>query len=112
MKNLIRAAAFLKPYAWQVLATLLMLLILTGLNLIVPRVIQSVIDDGLLRADTSNLIQSSLILLGVGLASAVLDLGNRYGSEWVATHVGYDLRNRMYDHIQYLPFAYHDHAQS
>ena len=30
----------------------------------------------------------------------------------IAARVGYDLRNRMYDHIQYLPFTYHDHAQS
>jgi ATP-binding cassette subfamily B protein len=41
-----------------------------------------------------------------------LSLGNRYWSEWIAARVGYDLRNRMYDHIQYLPFTYHDHAQS
>jgi ATP-binding cassette subfamily B protein len=54
----------------------------------------------------------ALLLLGLGLISAVLNLGNRYWSEWIAARVGYDLRNRMYDHIQYLPFTYHDHAQS
>ena len=36
----------------------------------------------------------------------------RYLSEWIATHIGYDLRNRLYDHIQHLPFSYHDHAQT
>jgi ATP-binding cassette subfamily B protein len=51
-------------------------------------------------------------LLGLGLGSAVLNLGNHYLSEWIATRVGYDLRNRMYDHIQHLPFTYHDHVQS
>ena len=112
MKNLIRTAAFLRPYTWQVTASLLMLLTLTGLNLIVPRIIQSVIDDGLLRGDSVYLIRSALLLFVLGLVSALLGLGNRYTSEWVASHVGYDLRNRMYDHIQYLPFEYHDHAQS
>lgn len=112
MKNLIRTAAFLRPYAWQVVAALLMLLTLTGLNLWVPRIIQTVIDDGLLRGDTTYLIRSALLLFALGLVTALLGLGNRYTSEWVAAHVGYDLRNRMYDHIQYLPFAYHDHAQS
>src|SRR5690606_35049613 len=85
---------------------------LTGLNLIVPRVIQSVIDDGLIRGDTAYLVRAALLLLGLGLGSALLSMINRYVSEWVAVHVGYDLRNRMYDHIQYLPFEYHDHAQS
>ncbi len=112
MKNLIRAARFLKPYTWQVIATLILLLTATGLNLLVPRIIQTVIDEGLLAGNTSYLIRSSLFLLGLGLASAILGLSNRYLSEWVAARVGYDLRNRMYDHIQYLPFTYHDHAQS
>ena len=112
MKHLLRIRTFLKPYFWQILATLLMLLILTGLNLVVPRIIQSVIDDGLVRGERIYLIRSAFLLLGLGLASAILNLGNRYWSEWIAARVGYDLRNHMYDHIQYLPFTYHDHAQS
>ena len=112
MKHLLRIQIFLKPYFWQIMLTLLMLLVLTGLSLIVPRIIQSVIDDGLVRGEKTYLVQSALLLLGLGLVSAILNLGNRYWSEWIASRVGYDLRNRMYDHIQYLPFTYHDHAQS
>lgn len=112
MKHLLRIRIFLKPYLWQIAATLLILLILTGINLVVPRVIRSVIDDGLARGQTTYLVRSALLLLGLGLVSAILNLGNRYWSEWIAARVGYDLRNRMYDHIQYLPFTYHDHAQS
>lgn len=94
------------------MATLLILLILTGLSLVVPRIIRSVIDDGLARGEKLYLVRSAFLLLGLGLVSAILNLGNRYWSEWIAARVGYDLRNRMYDHIQYLPFTYHDHAQS
>jgi ATP-binding cassette, subfamily B, multidrug efflux pump len=112
MKNIIRIAPFLKPYVWQIAVTLFTLLTLTGMNLLVPRIIQNVIDDGLMRGDTTYLVRSALLLLGLGLGSALLSLINRYSAEWVATHVGFDLRNRMYDHIQYLPFEYHDHAQS
>ncbi len=112
MKHLLRIRIFLKPYFWQILATLLILLILTGLGLIVPRIIQSVIDDGLVQGQTMYLVRAAFLLLGLGLVSAILNLGNRYLSQWLAVHVGYDLRNRMYDHIQYLPFTYHDHAQS
>jgi ABC-type multidrug transport system, ATPase and permease components len=112
MKHLLGIRIFLKPYFWQILLTLLMLLILTGLSLVVPRIIRSVIDDGLARGASRYLLRSALLLLGLGLVSAILNLGNRYWSEWIAARVGYDLRNRMYDHIQYLPFTYHDHAQS
>ncbi len=112
MKHLLRTAAFLKPYTWQIFATLVILLTSTGLSLFVPRIIQNVIDVGLLGGATNSLIRSSLLLLGLGLGSAILNLGNRYLSAWIATKVGYDLRNKMYNHIQYLPFTYHDHTQS
>ena len=112
MKHLLRIRIFLAPYLWQILASMLMLLTITGLGLVVPRIIQSVIDDGLVRGETGYLVRSALLLLGLGLASALLNLGNTYLSEWIAVRVGYDLRNRMYNHIQQLAFTYHDHVQS
>jgi ATP-binding cassette subfamily B multidrug efflux pump len=112
MKNLLRISIFLKPYIWQVAASLLILLTLTGLNLLVPRIIQSVIDVGLVGRQTRSLVTSALILFGLGVGSALLNLFHRYISEWIAASVGYDLRNKLYDHIQHLPFTYHDHVQS
>lgn len=112
MKNLLRISTFLRPYAGQVIASLLMLLTLTGLNLFVPRIIQSVIDDGLVGGHTNSLVRSAFLLFALGLGSAILNLFNRYITAWIASSVGYDLRNKMYNHIQYLPFTYHDHTQS
>jgi ATP-binding cassette subfamily B protein len=112
MKHLIRIRVFLKPYTWQILANLLMLLTMTGLSLVVPRIIQGVIDDGLLKSQTAFIVRSALLLLGLGLFSAALGLVQRYLAQWIASHIGYDLRNRLYDHIQYMTFTFHDHAQT
>jgi ATP-binding cassette subfamily B protein len=112
MNSLFRLRHFLKPYLGQIAANLLILLTATGLALIVPRIIQQIVDNGLLKGEAQYIVRSALILLGLGLASAVLNLGQRYLSEWIGAHIGYDLRNKMYDHIQYLPFTYHDHAQT
>ena len=112
MKHLLRITIFLKPYVRQIATSFVMLMSVTGLSLVVPRIIRSVIDDGLVSGDTGYLIRSALLLLGLGLASAILTLFNRYLSEWIAARVGYDLRSRMYDHVQQLPFTYHDHVQS
>lgn len=112
MKYLIRIRVFLKPYTWQIFANLAMLLAITGISLLVPRIIQSVIDDGLMRGETSYIARSALVLLGLGLISAFLGLGQRYLAQWVASHIGYDLRNRLYDHLQYMTFSFHDHAQT
>ena len=64
-------------------------------EMIVPRIIRLVIDEGLARGETGYLVRSALLLLGLGLVSAILNLGNRYWSEWIASRVGYDLRNRL-----------------
>ena len=110
MTALFKLRAYLKPYLWQLLLNLTILLGMTGLSLVVPRILQGVIDEGLKAGATAFLIRSALILVGIGAGTAVLNLGQRYLTEWIGAHVGYDLRNAMYDRIQYLPFTYHDHS--
>jgi ATP-binding cassette subfamily B protein len=110
MKHLYKLRLYLKPYHWQVLINMLILLIITGLSLVVPKVIQGVIDQGLKAGAAAFLLQSALTLLGIGIGISILSLGQRYLTEWIGAHIGYDLRNAMYDRIQYLPFTYHDHA--
>ncbi len=110
MKHLFKLRAYLKPYLWQLLLNMLILLSMTGLSLVVPQIIQGVIDQGLKAGATAFLVRSALILVGIGAGTAVLNLGQRYLTEWIGAHVGYDLRNAMYDRIQYLPFTYHDHS--
>jgi ATP-binding cassette subfamily B protein len=112
MKYLLKLHPFVRPYLWQILLNLLILLSITGLALIVPNIIRLVIDDGLRRGDAPYIIRAALILLGLGLLTAALTFVQRYLSEWVAAHIGYDLRLRTYDHLQRLPFTYHDHAQT
>ena len=112
MKYLWRLRPLIRPYWKQVSLTLFVLLCMTALNLVIPEVIRQVIDIGLVQKQASFLVKAALVILGIGVFRAVLPFGVRYLSEWIAAHVGYDLRNRMYNHIQYLPFSYHDHAQS
>lgn len=110
MKNLFRLRKFLAPYRLQLTLNLAILLTTTGLALVVPQIIQQVIDRGLKAGASPILIRSALTLLGIGVITASLNLGQRYLTEWISAHVGYDLRNSMYDRIQYLPFTYHDHT--
>ena len=112
MKPLLRLRSLIKPYLVQILLSLLILLALTGLSLLVPRIIQQVIDEGIARAETDFLIKAALLLLGLGLMTAVLNGFQSYLTQWVAGHVGYDLRNRLYNHIQHLSFSFHDHEQT
>ncbi|GER79688.1 MAG: ABC transporter ATP-binding protein/permease [Anaerolineales bacterium] len=112
MKSLFKLRSYIKPYFWKILLNLFILLVITGLALVVPYILKGVVDEGLLKGETRYLVNAALLLLGLGLTTAVLNFFQRYLSEWVAAHIGYDLRNAMYDRIQYLSFSYHDHAQT
>jgi ATP-binding cassette subfamily B protein len=112
MQSLLRLRILLRPYARQILLSLLLLLILTGLGLVVPTIIRQVIDVGLARGETSFMFHMALLILAIGVARSVFGYGHRFVNEWIAQHVAYDLRNRLYDHIQHLPFSFHDHAQT
>jgi ATP-binding cassette subfamily B multidrug efflux pump len=112
MNPILRLRFVVKPYLPQILVSLISLAALTGLSLIVPGIMQQVIDDGISRNDVSLLVRAALLLLGLGLMTAVLNGFQRYISEWIGGHIGYDIRNRLYDHIQGLSFSFHDHAQT
>ena len=112
MNSILRLRSFVKPYLSQIFLSLLSLSTLTGLSLIVPRIIQQVIDEGIASGQSGVLARSAFILLGLGLLTAVLNGFQRYISEWIGGHIGYNIRNSLYDHIQHLSFSYHDHAQT
>jgi ATP-binding cassette, subfamily B, multidrug efflux pump len=112
MALLLRLGSFVKPYWKQVLFAFITLVLLTALSLLVPYIIAEVIDQGLVNKEVYIIAMAALALLGIGTAHAGLSYIQSYLTEWIATHVGYDLRNRLYNHIQHLPFTFHDHAET
>ncbi len=112
MRSLLRLRIYLRPYGPQVVISLVLLLIQTGLSLVIPEIIRQVIDVGLKQSDITYLIHAAMILVAIGVLNSILTYFQRYLSEWIASHIGYDLRNRLYDHIQHLSFSYHDHSQT
>ena len=112
MRSLFRLRPFVRPYWKQVLLALLALTLLTALKLVVPLIIRLVIDQGLTNGDVRLIVTAALSLLVIGLAGAALIYWQRYQTEIIAAQIGYDLRNRLYNHIQRLPFTFHDHSQT
>lgn len=112
MNILFRIGGLLKPHHRRVFLAVLLLLALTIVDMTFPKVIQQVVDQGLSKGESSFLALAALVLLGLGLARWVLVFSERYNTENIANRIANDLRNQLFNHIQYLPFAYHDHVQS
>src|SRR3990172_7602374 len=112
MRSLIRLAAFSRPYWLRIVVTTACLIAITALSLAVPRLLQTAIDFGLAQGDAAVIAQIGLALIGIGLARALLNLVQRYNAEWLSHRLAYNARNALYEHIQRLPFAFHDHSQT
>ncbi len=107
-----RLYSYLSPYWRQLILGYVAMLADTGLNLLVPQVIKSAIDQGLAAGRADALLLSGGLLLGIGVVRAAAGFGQRYFGEWLSHRAAYDLRNRFYDRVQRLPFSFHDQAQT
>jgi ATP-binding cassette subfamily B protein len=112
MKYILRLLPILNPYNWQIALSFLILLLITSTQLIVPSIIGNVIDYGITGSEERYLVIAALIILGLGLLRAGLSFAQSYLGAWISQHISFDLRNRLYDHIQQLSFSYHDHMQT
>jgi ATP-binding cassette subfamily B multidrug efflux pump len=112
MRPLRHLIPLLRPYRLQVFLTAGGLIGLTAIELSIPTIIRQVIDIGLIGSDTTFLLRAALIILGLGVLRSLLAYGQRYAGEWISHQIAYDLRNKLYDHIQHLTFSFHDRTQS
>lgn len=112
MRSLIRLTLFSRPYWRRIIITALSLIVITISNLFVPSLIRDVIDLGLVRGDTALVTSIGLVLIGIGAIRSALNFVQRYNAEWLSHRLDYDLRNALYERIQRLPFAFHDHSQT
>lgn len=112
MAILFRLLRSLRLYLWQLAALLASILLVTVTSLVTPSIIQSVIDDGLVKRDSQAMLNAGLLIIGIGFLRAVFNFIKRYLGEWLINVIGYDFRNELYDKIQRLSFGYHDHTQT
>ncbi len=112
MRLLSRLWSLLRPYQTKVILSLCLLLVGTAIDMSFPAIIQQVIDVGLKAGQTPFLLGAAGLIVVLSLIKAVANYRQRFTTEWTANRVGYDLRNRLFDHIQNMPFSYHDHTQS
>lgn len=112
MRSLLKLGRFIHPYRWKIALSALGLLIITAIDLAFPAIIRLVIDNGLKDGQVQTILYYALGIAGLGFLKMVLNFNQRYLVEANANRIAFDLRNALYDHIQRLPFGFHDHVQS
>jgi len=120
MRILLRLFGLIKKYWKWLFLTYVFLILFTTATLIIPQLIGMTIDKGL-HIDANTLIVTGdmkllwvygFIIIGVSLLRGLFSFGQSYFAEYAGQKVAYDLRNKLYDRIQRLSFAFHDKAQT
>jgi len=112
VRPLWRAMRLLKPYWIMVVGTLVSLLVATGAMLIVPRLSQAIIDQGIAQGNSRLILWMALAMVGVALLRAVFQFAQGALAARTAQGIAFDLRNALYEKIQSLSFSYHDQVQT
>ena len=105
MPPLRRLLRFLRPYRSLVALSLVSLTALVLLDLAIPRLIQHIIDEGILRRDLSVVVRTAALMLGISALSAVIAVGNNAFSVRAGEGVARDLREALFLEVQGWSFA-------
>lgn len=119
MGSIRRYMNFVKPYRREIIATLIVGVIKFAIPLLIPIMIKYVIDDiigndGLPPAEK---IQKLFLVLSIMLIIFVffrppIEYFRQYFAQGTGNRVLYDIRDRLFDHIQKLSFKYYSNHRT
>ena len=99
-KLLKRIFSYLLPY-WKQLTAAVATMILSSVLAVYPTLLTGlIIDEGLIGRDFRKLVTLIGISFAVLLASNLVNVLQHYLNVWVAHHIIYDMRNKMFAHLQ------------
>lgn len=105
MSELMKLRRYLKPYTVASILTMLLMVIMVGLQLALPRMIQQIVDLGITPGNMTVVWQSTLIMLGLALVNLAFAVGNTILSVKVSEGFSRDLREDLFNKIQSLSFG-------
>ena len=112
MGSIGKITPFLKKYWVQIVVAIAAMLVMSITDLLVPRQVQTIIDKGIANNDTSVILRSSMLMIGLTLISLVLAFVNTNFSVGVSEKFAADLRSANFRRIQSFSFANLDKLQT
>ncbi|MBK6326981.1 MAG: ABC transporter ATP-binding protein [Chloroflexi bacterium] len=112
MKGLKRVLPFIRPYIWIAFFMFITSVLPVIMELIVPRALRTVIDQGITPGDMAVIWRGSAVMLVTAVIGAIATLGQGYCRAELSQGLAYDLRNKLFAHIQTFSFANLDQMQT
>jgi ATP-binding cassette subfamily B multidrug efflux pump len=105
-------APFVQPYRWIAVLLVLTVTLPVAMELVVPRALLFIIDEGIRLGDMNAIWRGSLIMLAAALVGAVATLGQGLCRAVLSQGLAFDMRNMLFGHVQSFSFGNLDHMQT
>ena len=100
------------PYKIRMVVSMATMLVLTGLGLLSPIWMSILIAEALPGGDRELFIHCILILAGIHIITSLFSFIYSYQMRILGGRLVFDLRRRMYDHLQKLSLGYYESRTS
>lgn len=95
-----RIVSYLLPYWKQTLFVLITIFFAAVLGLMPSILTGKIIDEGLIGRDFDLLLRNISLSFGVVVLSNLIGVLESYTNTWIAQHIAFDMRNKMFSHLQ------------
>jgi len=112
VQSLTRLYPYVKPALPRIVLGMVAALLAAVVALLIPLVLQLLVDGPLSSGDRSQVWPAFAVVLGLGVAEAIMIGARRRLVLTPSTHVEATMRNALYAKLQDLPVAFHDRWQS
>jgi ATP-binding cassette, subfamily B, putative efflux pump len=112
-----RYIKFVKPYRLQIVGTFFIGIIKFAIPLLIPILIKYVIDDIIgkdltIHEKTSKLFLWMAVMLGIFvIVRPPVEYFRQYFAQWTASKILYDIRDRLFTHLQKLSFKFYSNTR-
>jgi subfamily B ATP-binding cassette protein MsbA len=110
---------FVKPYKWQIVGTVIIGILKFGIPLLIPVLLKYVIDDIVNNTALSSAAKSKELAIIMGVMFVVfavlrppIEYYRQYYAQWVGSKVLYDIRAKLFDHLQKLSLRYYSNTRA
>lgn len=110
---------FVKPYKWKILLTIVIGILKFGIPLLLPLLLKYVLDDIIYveTMTTDEKITQLFWVMGIAFFIFVvirppIEYYRQYFAQWVGNTILFDIRDRLFDHIQKLSLKYYSKTKS
>jgi ATP-binding cassette, subfamily B, multidrug efflux pump len=100
LSELARSTRYLKPYWKQATLAIVFLGLVVAVELYIPRLVQTIIDEGIAQQDMGVITQTSLLMIGLSALAALFMTANTILAIRASRGFEADLREATYEKIQ------------